>query len=84
LPIKSRLVIGAFMMPSGSQGWLTIYASVYEVSRIYSVYTTWTESTLRGKIRKKGLRSGEWSDSSGPSGGCTVGVSFALAGKTSG
>ena len=33
---------------------------------------------------EKGAYSGEWSLSSGPSGGCTVGVSCALAGKTSG
>jgi hypothetical protein len=37
-----------------------------------------------GQNAEKGLRSGEWSLSSGPSVGCMVGVSFALAGKTSG
>jgi len=39
---------------------------------------------MRRVHRGDGRRSEEWSLSSGPSGGCMVGASFALAGKTSG
>ena len=46
--------------------------------RFCPLWAAWAETGFGGKMRKKGLCSGEWSDSSGLSGGCMVGASFCV------